>query len=62
MLLERADVYAGVQAYPLFTMSRNPRASFRGGIGALSMDASSREFLGLVEPIGIEPMTSSLQS
>src|SRR4029078_9778112 len=27
MLLERADVYAGVQAYPLFTMSRNPRAS-----------------------------------
>ena len=28
MLSEDADVYAGVQGYPLFTMSRNPRASF----------------------------------
>ena len=40
MLLERASVYAGVQAYPLFTMSRKPRAISRGGIDALSMDES----------------------
>ena len=41
-LLERASVYAGVQAYPLFTMSRNPPRSFADGIGALSMDAILR--------------------
>ena len=35
-LLERASVYAGVQAYPLFTMSRNPPRSRAGGKGALS--------------------------
>ena len=41
-LLERASVYAGVQAYPLFTMSRNPPRSVADGIGALSMDAILR--------------------
>jgi hypothetical protein len=35
-LLERASVYAGVQAYPLFTMSRNPPRSRADGKGALS--------------------------
>ena len=34
-LLERASVYAGVQAYPLFTMSRNPPRSRADGKGAL---------------------------
>ena len=41
-LLERASVYADVQAYPLFTMSRNPPRSVADGIGALSMDAILR--------------------
>ena len=41
-LLERASVYAGVQAYPLFTMSRNPPRSVADGIGALNMDAILR--------------------
>jgi hypothetical protein len=37
-LLEPASVYAGVQAYPLFTMSRKPHAIARGGKDVLSMD------------------------
>ena len=41
-LLERASVYAGAQAYPLFTMSRNPPRSVADGIGALNMDAILR--------------------
>src|SRR5205085_9330783 len=41
-LLERASVYAGVQAYPLFTMSRNPPRSVADGIGTLSMDADRK--------------------
>jgi hypothetical protein len=36
MLLGRADVYAGVQAYPLFTMSRMPPSDTDGGKVALS--------------------------
>ena len=36
MLLGRADVYAGVQVYPLFTMSRKPPSDADGGKVALS--------------------------
>ena len=57
MLSEYADVYAGAQGYPLFTMSRKPLVvADSGNCCSSSMDEK------LVEPVGIEPTTSSLQS
>ena len=58
MLLGRADVYAGVQVYPLFTMSRKPPRERMPRAEKLLSCKDAK----LVEPAGIEPATSSLQS
>ena len=60
MLLERVDVYVAAQAYPLFTMSRKPLRAWRGR--KLCSLTWMPYWKALVEPVGIEPTTSSLQS
>ena len=61
----RTDAASAPQAYPLFTMSRMPphalRQAARGTVTLLCTDMVHR-VTGMVEPDGIEPTTSSLQS
>jgi hypothetical protein len=65
MLLGDTGVYAGTQGYPLFTMSSLPAAPWRAGCRRQARPGTelvAHSHGCLVEPDGIEPTTSSLQS